>query len=110
MAIDNILIPPVTHYFGGMIGAAKLMHSEIKHKGIVSEDMPTRINGARETFLQHCEGLIQDPARYVKQPGYQLSPQDREVLQKALETARQIDWNDPQQIQELGDFVDSQCR
>lgn len=34
MAIDKILIPPVTHYFGGMIGAARAVHSEIITKDI----------------------------------------------------------------------------
>ena len=110
MAIDHILIPPVSHYLGGMVGAAKVTHSEIQYKGQVSGDMAARIEKARLAFLQHCEGLLNNPSEYVKQAGYQLLPQDQDLLQKVLEKAKQIDWNNPQKVKDFGDFVDSQCR
>ena len=110
MTIDNVLIPPVSHYLGGMVGVAKATHSEIQYKGQVSEEMTAAIERARLAFLQQCEGLLNNPNKYVKQSGYQLSPQDLEFLQKVLDTARQIDWNNPQKVKDLGDFVDSQCR
>ena len=110
MTIDSALIPPVSHYLGGMVGAAKAKHSEIRYKGYVSEEMTSLIERARFAFLEQCEGLLTDPSKYVKQLGYQLSPQDRDFLQKVLDTVRQIDWNNPQKVKDLGDFVDSQCR
>ena len=110
MTIDSVLVPPVSHYLGGMIGAVLAAHSEIRFKGKVSEDTIARIDGARLNFLQHCEGLLNNPSEYVKQPDYQLLPQDRDFLQKVLGESRQIDWYNSQQVRGLMELVDSLCR
>ena len=104
MTLDNALIGPVSHYIGGMIGAAAAIHSEAQAKGFIPE-LVEEIERARTACIARSEEMLANPAQYAKIDGYQLPPADRTFLEELLQSARESDWHDPAQVQSIASYV-----
>ncbi len=105
MALDQALVLPVSHYIGGMIGAATATLTEVQVKGKLPE-LTVILEQAKESCLSRCQDLLGNPAKYAKKPDYVLDERDRAFLRTLLEMVEHSDWQNPAEVRVLSNFVD----
>ena len=81
--------------------------AEVKGK---TPDLIEEMENAGHRCINYCEDILINPAKYAKQPGYQLRPEDRDFLQILSEKARSINWQSKQEVLDLRRFIFEYCR
>lgn len=108
MTLDQALVAPVSHYIGGMIGAALLTAQEIQVKGRLPE-LTAAVEQAKTACRFRCQDLLANPGYYAKNPAYTLTSADRGFLEGLAGRIEGSDWANDTQLEDVASFVSGYC-